>query len=314
MSLNIAQVARGVALAVAAPLAAVALAACGGESAAAATATPLPPTATPLPPTPGPAERLAGLWEGTVVIQGDPLPITIAFYDDPDRVRATIAAPSQGIVGVPLTNVRLSPAADGTTVEFDFPEIEAVWIGGLRGDTISGDFYQPNVEQAAVHATFELKRVGDAPPRTAAVATPVPGSETAGVVEEGDTVSVHYRGTLDSGAVFDSSEGREPISFTVGSGQVIPGFDDAVRGLSVGDTVNVRIEPEQAYGERRDDLIIEVPLSSLPEGVTAGDRLRSQQGGTALVLEVTDEFVRLDANHELAGEALTFEIQLVSVR
>ena len=261
-----------------------------------------------------PAERLAGLWEGTVVIQGDPLPITIAFYDDPDQVRATITASSQGIVDVPLTNVRLSPAADGTTVEFDFPEIEAVWIGGLRGETLSGDFYQPNVEQAAVHANFELKRVGDAPPRQPAVATPVQGSETARVVEEGDTVSVHYRGTLDSGAVFDSSEGREPISFTVGGGQVIPGFDDAVRGLSVGDTVKVRIEPEQAYGERRDDLIIEVPLSSLPEGVTPGGRLRSQQGGTALVLEVTDEFVHLDANHELAGEALTFEIQLVSVR
>ena len=304
--------ARGVALAVAAPLAAVALAACGGGSAP--TATPLPPTATPLPPTPSPAERLAGLWEGTVVIQGDPLPITIAFYDDPDQVRATITASSQGIVDVPLTNVRLSPAADGTTVEFDFPEIEAVWIGGLRGETLSGDFYQPNVEQAAVHANFELKRVGDAPPRQPAVATPVQGSETARVVEEGDTVSVHYRGTLDSGAVFDSSEGREPISFTVGGGQVIPGFDDAVRGLSVGDTVKVRIEPEQAYGERRDDLIIEVPLSSLPEGVTPGGRLRSQQGGTALVLEVTDEFVHLDANHELAGEALTFEIQLVSVR
>ena len=303
--MNIAQVARGVALAVAAPLAAVALAACGGGSA---------PTATPLPPTPSPAERLAGLWEGTVVIQGDPLPITIAFYDDPDQVRATITASSQGIVDVPLTNVRLSPAADGTTVEFDFPEIEAVWIGGLRGETLSGDFYQPNVEQAAVHANFELKRVGDAPPRQPAVATPVQGSETARVVEEGDTVSVHYRGTLDSGAVFDSSEGREPIFFTVGGGQVIPGFDDAVRGLSVGDTVKVRIEPEQAYGERRDDLIIEVPLSSLPEGVTPGGRLRSQQGGTALVLEVTDEFVHLDANHELAGEALTFEIQLVSVR
>jgi FKBP-type peptidyl-prolyl cis-trans isomerase 2 len=274
----------------------------------------MPPTATPLPPTPSPAERLAGLWEGTVVIQGDPLPITIAFYDDPDQVRATIAMPSQGIVDVPLTNVRLSPDADGITVEFDFPEIEAVWIGGLRGDTINGDFYQPNVEQAAVHATFELKRVGNAPPRQPAVATPVQGSETSRVVVDGDTVSVHYRGTLDSGAVFDSSEGREPISFTVGGGQVIPGFNAAVRGLSVGDTVTVRIEPEQAYGQRRDDLIIEIPLSSLPQGVKPGDQVRDQQGGTAIVLEITDEVVRLDANHALAGEALTFEIQLVSVR
>jgi FKBP-type peptidyl-prolyl cis-trans isomerase 2 len=133
------------------------------------------------------------------------------------------------------------------------------------------------------------------------------------VAADGDQVQVHYTGSLDSGEVFDSSEGREPLPFTVGSGDVIAGFDDAVRGLAVGDSVTVRIEPGQAYGERREDLVFELPRSGAPDGLEIGDLVRLQNGAPAAVLEIGEESVRIDANHQLAGEALTFEIELVAV-
>ncbi|MBI2855924.1 MAG: peptidylprolyl isomerase [Chloroflexi bacterium] len=140
------------------------------------------------------------------------------------------------------------------------------------------------------------------------------GGESTKVARDGDTVSVHYRGTLDSGEEFDSSRGREPLSFELGSGGVIPGFDAAVQGLAVGDTVTVRLEPEDAYGERSDDLILEFPISQLPEGVGEGDQIVFQNGAPGVILDITDAVVRIDANHPLAGEALTFEIELVSIQ
>lgn len=151
------------------------------------------------------------------------------------------------------------------------------------------------------------------------VETPVSPTSPARAVtdiqaSDGDTVAVHYKGTLDNGETFDSSEGRQPLSFTVGTGQVIPGFDNAVRGLTVGETVTVRIEPENAYGLHLPDLIISIPAANMPEGLNLGDQITSGQGVTAIVLEITEEFVRIDANHELAGEALTFEIVLVSIK
>ena len=320
--MSIQPVARGVVLAVAIPMAAVAFVACGGGSSESVETPVAPSLATSAPPgptaTPRPEELIAGVWEGTLTIQGNPVPLTIVFYNDPDGLTATITAPTQRVTDFPLTNVRLSPAFESTRVEFEFPEIDSVWIGGLRGDTLTGDFYQPNVDQAAVHAAFELKRVGDAPARPAVAATaPAPTvparAEANRPAKDGDTVSVHYKGSLDNGEVFDSSEGRQPLSFTVGAGQVIPGFDAAVRGLSVGDTVKVRIEPEDAYGPHQPDLIVDTPAANMPEGLNPGDQITSQQGGTAIVLEVTAEIVRIDANHELAGEALTFEIELVSI-
>ena len=129
----------------------------------------------------------------------------------------------------------------------------------------------------------------------------------------GDQVRVHYHGTLDSGEVFDSSRGREPLAFEVASGQLIAGFDAAVRGLAVGESVTVRLEPERAYGERRDDLIIEVPKSQAPSGLTVGDSVQFGAGRRGSILEITDQMVRVDTNHPLAGQALTFEIQLVSI-
>lgn len=131
-------------------------------------------------------------------------------------------------------------------------------------------------------------------------------------VTTGDTVQVHYTGTVDSGQTFDSSVGREPLSFTVGTGQVIAGFDAAVDGLAIGESRTVRIEPADAYGEHDPRFVVGVPLEQAPDGLTPGTPV--QLGDRpAVVVEVTDEQVVVDANHPLAGEALTFEIELVSI-
>jgi FKBP-type peptidyl-prolyl cis-trans isomerase 2 len=131
---------------------------------------------------------------------------------------------------------------------------------------------------------------------------------------DGDTVSVHYRGTLDNGEMFDTSRRSTPLSSTVGAGQMISGFDAAVRGMALGETKTVRLEPQDAYGERSDDLIIDVPRDVAPTGVAVGDKVRLNSGAPAVILEITDEYVRVDANFELAGQALTFEIELVSIQ
>lgn len=134
----------------------------------------------------------------------------------------------------------------------------------------------------------------------------------------GDTVRVHYTGTLEDGSVFDSSEGRDPLQFTVGSGQVIPGFDQAVSGMKPGDERNVTIPAAEAYGARRDDLVIEVERQRLPDDLEpeVGQQLQLSQEGQTFVVRVTDvsdASVTLDANHPLAGEDLTFQLQLVDI-
>ena len=129
----------------------------------------------------------------------------------------------------------------------------------------------------------------------------------------GDTVRVHYRGTLDNGEEFDSSEGREPLEFTVGEGQVIAGFDAMVLELEVGGKAKKRLEAAEAYGEARDDLMGVMPKADAPEGLELGGRIQLSTGQPAVVVEITDEIVRLDANHPLAGQALTFEIELIAI-
>ena len=126
-------------------------------------------------------------------------------------------------------------------------------------------------------------------------------------------MAVHYTGTLDSGEEFDSSRGREPLSFVLGGGGMISGFDAAVNGMKVGDTVMVRLEPNDAYGERRDDRIMEFPIDQLRDGQGEGDSVLFQSGAQGIIVEITDEVFRVDANHRLAGQALTFEIELVSI-
>ena len=132
--------------------------------------------------------------------------------------------------------------------------------------------------------------------------------------QDNDTVEVHYHGTLDNGEVFDSSREREPFSFEVGTGQVISGFDEAVRQLKVGETITVRMEPEEAYGLRRDDYVLELPISLLQAGLELGDPVVFENGARGVITDVSEENFTVDANHWLAGEALTFEIELVSIK
>ena len=130
---------------------------------------------------------------------------------------------------------------------------------------------------------------------------------------DGDKVAVHYTGTLDSGEEFDSSRGREPLGFVLGAGQMISGFDAAVHGMKVGESKTVRLDPGEAYGERDDDLILEFPIDQLPEGRTEGDSVQFQSGARGVILEITTEEFKVDVNHSLAGQPLTFEIELISI-
>ena len=134
------------------------------------------------------------------------------------------------------------------------------------------------------------------------------------IAQDGDVVDVHYVGTLDDGSQFDSSRVRgTPLSFTLGSGQVISGFDEAVRGKTVGEVTTARMEPKDAYGEWSEDNIIVVPFNPEQGDVEPGDEVFLTNGQAAVVLEVTEESVTLDANHRLAGEALTFEIEVLAI-
>ncbi len=137
--------------------------------------------------------------------------------------------------------------------------------------------------------------------------------------KRGDTVHVHYRGTLDDGTEFDSSTGSDPIVFTIGAGQVIPGFENAIEGMTTGDRKTERIEAGNAYGDRRDELVFTVGREQMPDDadIEVGDMLRVgfPDGSNAAVQVVTmdDQSVTLDANHPLAGKPLTFELELVSI-
>jgi peptidylprolyl isomerase len=137
--------------------------------------------------------------------------------------------------------------------------------------------------------------------------------------KSGDTVRIHYAGTLDDGSPFDSSEGRDPLEFTLGSGQVIPGFDKAVDGMTVGESKNVNIAPEDAYGPRHEQMVQEVPRSALPDDLEPemGMQLQAQgNDGQRIDLVVTavgEESITVDGNHPLAGKALNFKIELVQI-
>ena len=138
-------------------------------------------------------------------------------------------------------------------------------------------------------------------------------------VKNGDTVRVHYHGKLTDGSTFDSSEGRDPLEFTVGAGQVIKGFDDAMVNMAVGEKKTVQIPVDHAYGQRNDDMMMEYPKSEFPADMApaVGMELHmSDNSGNVfpvVIAEVKEESVLLDANHPLAGEDLTFEIELVSI-
>ncbi len=133
------------------------------------------------------------------------------------------------------------------------------------------------------------------------------------MIESGSRVAVHYEGSLDSGKIFDSSRDRDPLEFTIGSGEVIDGFENAVRALSVGESVKIRLESEDAYGDRDESLVFNLPADGAPPGLRVGDQVLLDGDRPVVVTEITDATVKADANHLLAGQALTFEIELVSV-
>ena len=136
---------------------------------------------------------------------------------------------------------------------------------------------------------------------------------------EGNTVKVHYTGKLDDGTVFDSSEGREPLEFTIGQGQMIPGFERGVVGMEVGETRTLVIAADQAYGIHRPDGVFELDRSEIPTTIPLEVGMQLQATGpggqpvTMTVAALSDDKVTMDANHPLAGKDLTFEIELVGI-
>jgi peptidylprolyl isomerase len=137
--------------------------------------------------------------------------------------------------------------------------------------------------------------------------------------KKGDFVAVHYKGRLRDGSIFDSSEGREPLAFELGGGQMIPGFDAAVHGMNIGDSKEAVIPADEAYGSRSEELLVSFPIAEIPADLNphVGLQLTLQQpDGTPLpvvVAAITEEVIVLDANHPLAGQELIFDIELVSI-
>jgi peptidylprolyl isomerase len=137
--------------------------------------------------------------------------------------------------------------------------------------------------------------------------------------KEGNVVKVHYSGRLTDGTLFDSSEGREPLEFTVGAGQMIKGFDAGVLGMSIGEKKTLQIAAEDAYGARDEEAIIEFPAENIPADMKLEPgmqlTLRNQNGQPVpvIVMEVKEEVVIMDANHMLAGQDLIFDVELVEI-
>jgi peptidylprolyl isomerase len=136
--------------------------------------------------------------------------------------------------------------------------------------------------------------------------------------KSGDTVRIHYTGTLEDGTVFDSSEGQQPLEVTLGSGEVIPGFEAAIQGMEPGQKKEVTIPSDDAYGAHRSDWVLVIGREDFPDHIEpeVGQQLQLSQGGQSFVVTVTDvteASVTLDANHPLAGKDLTFELELVEI-
>lgn len=138
-------------------------------------------------------------------------------------------------------------------------------------------------------------------------------------IQNGDKVSVHYTGKLADGSIFDSTVGEEPFVFTLGEDDLIDGFVNAIQTMSVGDKKTVTLGVEEAYGEWHEDMVIEVPRSEMPADLelAVGDELEvedeEEEPMLVMVSEMTDDTVTLDGNPPLAGEALTFELELVAI-
>lgn len=138
-------------------------------------------------------------------------------------------------------------------------------------------------------------------------------------VKKGDTVKVHYHGKLTTGETFDSSDGREPLAFEVGSGMVIKGFDDGVTGMTVGEKKTIHIPVAEAYGPKNAEMIVKMPKDKFPQDMEIQEGMplmMSDQSGQqfqVVVTEIGEEDVTLDANHPLAGQDLVFDLELVEI-
>lgn len=137
--------------------------------------------------------------------------------------------------------------------------------------------------------------------------------------KNGDTAKVHYTGKLEDGKIFDSSREREPLEFVIGSGNLIPGFENGVVGMEVGESKILSIPPEEAYGARREELVIKVNIGNFPEHITPSVGLQlqmTQPDGNHLnviITDLTEDIATLDANHPLAGHTLHFDVELVEI-
>ncbi len=137
--------------------------------------------------------------------------------------------------------------------------------------------------------------------------------------KNGDTIFAHYVGTMEDGTEFDSSRGNDPLEFVLGKGMVIAGFENAVRGRAVGDKIKVTLPPSEAYGERSEEMVLQVPRSEVPADIEPEEGMMLQIGMEdgemdVIISRVTDDEVELDANHPLAGRILTFDIEIVKIK
>jgi len=138
-------------------------------------------------------------------------------------------------------------------------------------------------------------------------------------LKNGDTVKVHYTGTLEDGRVFDTSREREPLEFKAGGGQIISGFESAILGMEVGDTRDFEVAPDEAYGYRQEEMVLKVPVAQFPDHIEPQVgmplQIKQQEGGTLemVITDITDEAVTLDGNHPLAGQTLHFQVELVEI-
>lgn len=137
--------------------------------------------------------------------------------------------------------------------------------------------------------------------------------------QKGDTVKVHFKGTLDDGTVFADSKDGEPVQFTIGEGALIPGFEEETVGMSEGDQKSVRLEAERAFGNKRDELVSTVPRNAIPDNIDLSVGLQLQMNSSSgqpvqvVVTDVAEEEITIDANPPLAGHPLMFDIELVEV-
>jgi peptidylprolyl isomerase len=157
------------------------------------------------------------------------------------------------------------------------------------------------------------------PKRLSKIKHPGPIKEMKNMTEPikaGDTISVHYTGKFESGEVFDSSESRPPLKFTVGTGQMIKGFDAAVLGMMPGDKKTVTVTSADGYGERREEMVMDMPRGNIPKDMELSENMAVQLSDNsgnpvpAVVVELGESTVKIDANHPLAGKTLVFDIEI----